>query len=79
MTKAWVILGEECEETQRSLASTRMWKGPYGLRKGYLYQGEKLSKRRFWMKPIREGTPFILGGLRCTKPKATVLVDKNEA
>jgi hypothetical protein len=64
--KAWVKLGEECEKvTQRSLVSTRMRKGPYGLRKGLLCQGEKLSKRRFWVNPIRRGTPFILGALRC--------------
>jgi hypothetical protein len=30
-----------------------------------MYQGEKLSRRRFWMKPIHRGTPFILGALRC--------------
>jgi hypothetical protein len=38
---------------------------PYGSRKGLLCQGEKLSRRRFWMKPIRRGTPFVLGALRC--------------
>jgi hypothetical protein len=37
-----------------------MQKGPYGSRKGWLCQGEKLSRRRFWMKPIHRGTPFIL-------------------
>jgi hypothetical protein len=53
MTKAWVILGEECEKvTERSLVSAKMWKEPYGSRKGWLCQGEKLSKRRFWMRPI---------------------------
>jgi hypothetical protein len=35
MTKAWIILREECEKvTQRSLVFARMRKGPYGSRKG---------------------------------------------
>jgi hypothetical protein len=33
MTKACVILSEECKKVaRRSLVSTRMQKGPYGLR-----------------------------------------------
>jgi hypothetical protein len=39
--------------TCRSLVSARMRKGPYGSKKGWLCQGKKLSRRRFWMKPIR--------------------------
>jgi hypothetical protein len=39
--------------------------GTHGSRKGWLCQGEKLARRRFWMKPIRQGTPFILGALTC--------------
>jgi hypothetical protein len=48
MMKAWIISREECEMvTRRLLVSTRMQKGPYASRKGWLCQGEKLSKRRF--------------------------------
>jgi hypothetical protein len=32
---------------------------------GTLWFKEKLSRRKFWMKPIHQGTPFILGALRC--------------
>jgi hypothetical protein len=37
------ISGEGCKkETQRSLVSTRKWKGPYGLRKDWLCPRKKL-------------------------------------
>jgi hypothetical protein len=42
------------EGDPKSLVSARMQKGLYGSRKGWLCQGEKLSRRRCWMKkPIR--------------------------
>jgi hypothetical protein len=60
--EAWVISSEEWKKvTRRSLVSVRMWKGPYGLRKDWLCPRKKLWRRRFWMKLIHRGTPFILG------------------
>jgi hypothetical protein len=47
------LIREGCKKvTRRSLVSARMWKGPYGLRNDWLCRREKLSRRRFWMKPI---------------------------
>jgi hypothetical protein len=48
------------EGDPKVIFSTRMWKGPYGLWKDWLCQRERLARRRFRMKLIRRGTPFIL-------------------
>jgi hypothetical protein len=48
------------EGDPKVIFSARMWKGRYGLWKDWLCQRERLSRRRFQMKLIRRGTPFIL-------------------
>jgi hypothetical protein len=34
--------------------------GTLWFKKGWLCRRKRLSRRRFWMKPIRRGTPFIM-------------------
>jgi hypothetical protein len=63
------------EGDPKVIFSTRMRKGPYGSRKNWLCLRKKSWRRKSWTKPIRRGTPFILGALRCIM----TWVDKNEA